>query len=66
MQLACHNKIIEQSLYFCYGEGTFELPKTLSEKNYVKPFNVLKDWDLVRTSAINRHKLTSNYFHLLE
>ena len=59
------NKIIEKLLNFFYVEGTFELPKRLVEKNYAKAFNVLKNWDLVRTFANNSYKLTSDYIHLL-
>ena len=59
-------KIIEKLLHSFYEEGTFELPKILTEKNYPIPFNLLKNWALVKTFAINRYKLTSNYIHLLE
>ena len=59
-------KIFEKPLYLSYEEGTFELTKTLGEKNYLKPFNVFKNWNLVRTFVTNRYKLTSNYIHLLE
>ena len=60
------NKIFEKLFYSSYEEGTFELAKTLGEKNYVKPFNVFKNWNLVRTFATARHKLISDYIHLLE
>ena len=60
------NKMFEKPLYSSYEEGTFELAKTLEEKNYVKPFNVFKNWNLVRTFATNRYNLKSDYIHLLE
>ena len=61
-----YKKIIEKSLQFFCEEGTFELAKTLGEKNYVKPFNLFKNWNLVRTFATNRYKLISDYIHLLQ
>ena len=61
MLFTSNNKIFEKLLYSSYEEGTFELAKTLGEKNYVKPFNVFKNWNLVRTFATNRHKLTFDY-----
>ena len=66
MLFTSDNKIFEKPLYSFYEEGTFELAKTLGEKNYVKPFNVFKNWNLVRTFATNRYKLISDYFHLLK
>ena len=60
------NKIFKKPLYSFYEEGTFELAKTLEEKNYVKPFSVLKSWNLVRNFATTTYKLISDYIHLLE
>ena len=60
------HKIFEKLLYSSYEEGTIQLAKNLGEKNYVKPFNVFKNWNLVRTFATNRYKLISDYIHLLE
>ena len=60
------NKIFKKPFYKSYEEGTFELAKTLEEKNYVKPFNVFKNWNLVRTFATNSYKLISYYIHLIE
>ena len=60
------NKIFKKPLYSFYEEGTFELAKTLEEKNYVKPFNVFKNWNLVRNFATTTYKLNSYYIHLLE
>ena len=66
MLFTSDNKIFEKPFYTPYKEGTFELAKTLGEKNYVKPFNVFKHWNLVRTFATIRYKLISDYIHLLE
>ena len=60
------NRIFKKPLYSFYEEGTFELAKTLEEKNYVKPFNVFKNWNLVRNFATTTYKLISDYIHLLE
>ena len=59
MLFTSDNEIFKKPLYSSYEEGTFELAKTLEEKNYVKPFNVFKNWNLVRTFASKRYKLTS-------
>ena len=66
MLFRSNNKIFEKLLYSSYEEGTFELAKTLGEKNYVKPFNLFKNWSFVGTFATNRYKLISDYIHLLE
>ena len=66
MLFTSNNKIYEKLLCSFYEEGTFELTKTLGEKNYVKPFNVFKNWNLVRTFATNSYKLISYYIRLIE
>ena len=66
MLFTSNNNIFEKLLYSSYEEGTFELAKTLGEKNYVKPFNLFKNWNFVGTFASNRYKLTSDYIHPLE
>ena len=66
MLFTSNNKIFEKLLYSSYEEVTFELAKTLGEKNYVKPFNLFKNWNFVGTFATNRYKLLSDYIHLLE
>ena len=66
MLFTSDNKIFKKPLYASYDEGTFELANTLEEKNYVKPFNIFKHWNLVRTFATIRYKLISDYIHLLE
>ena len=60
------NKIFKKPLYSFYEEGTFELAKTLEEKNFVKPFNVFKNWNLVRNFSTTTYQLISDYIHLLE
>ena len=66
MLFTSDNKIFKKPFNTSYEEGTFDLTKTLEEKNYVKPFNVFKNWNLVRTFATNRYKLISDYIHLIE
>ena len=66
MLFTSDNKIFKKPLYSSYEEGTSALNKTLGEKNYVKPFNVFKNWNLVRTFATAKYKLISDYIHLLE
>ena len=66
MKFINQNKIIGETLDSFYIEETFDLSKRLGEKNYAIPFKVLINYDLVRTFAINRSKLTSNYVHHLE
>ncbi len=66
MLFTSDNKIFKKPLFSSFEEGTFELAKTLEGKNYVKPFYVFKNWNLVRTFATNRYKLISDYIHLLE
>ena len=66
MQITCHNKIIKTFLHSFYEKETFELLKKLGEKNYAKPFHVLKKSYLVRTFVIHKYKLISDYIHQLE
>ena len=66
MLFTSDNKIFEKPLHTSYEEGTFEVAKNLGKKNFVTPFNLFKNWNLVRTFATNRYKLTSDYIHLLE
>ena len=66
MQITYHNKIIKTFLHSFYEKETFELPKKLGEKNYAKPFHVLENSYLVRTFAIHKYKLISDYIHQLE
>ena len=66
MLFTSDNKILKKPFYTSYEKGTFEPAKTLGEKNYVKPLNVFKNSNLVRTFATNRYKLISDYIHLIE
>ena len=66
MLFTSDNKIFEKPLHTSYEEGTFEVAKTLGKKNFVTPFNLFKNWNLVRTFATTRYKLISDYIHLLE
>ena len=66
MQSIYDNKINGEALYSINKEETFEFPKRLKDKNYAIPFKVLINYYLVRTFAINRYKLISDYIHLLE
>ena len=66
MLFTSDKKIFKKTLYSSYEEGTFELAKTLVENNYVNPFNVFKNWNLVRTFATTTYKLIFDYIHLLE
>ena len=66
MKFINQSKIIEETLDSYYEEETFKLPKRLGEKIYSIPFKLLINYDLVRTFAINRSKLISNYVHHLE
>ena len=66
MLFTSDNKIFKKPSYSSYEERTFELTKTLGEKNYVKPFNLFKNWNFVGTFANNRYKLTFDYIHLVE
>ena len=66
MQFISDNKIIGEPLYYFYKEENFELPKRLQKRNYAIPFKVLINFNLIKTFAINRYKLTSDYIHLLK
>ena len=66
MLFTSDNKIFKKPSYSSYEERNFKLAKNLAEKNYVKQFNVFKNWNLVKTFANNKYKLTSDYIHLLE
>ena len=61
MLITYNNKIIKKPLHSFYEEETFDLSKRVEEKNYVTPFKVFKNWNLIRTIAINWHKLISDY-----
>ena len=66
MLFTSDNKMLKKPFYTSYEKGTFEPAKTLGEGNYVKPLNVFKNWNFVRTFATKRYKLISDYIHLIE
>ena len=66
MKSTFDNKIIEEPLHSFHKEGTFEILKRLKEENFPRPFNLLKNWTLIRTVSIIGYKLPSDYIHLLE
>ena len=67
MQFTYDGKIIEKLLYSFKEERTFDIRKTLGEKNYASPFNILNNRVLVSLFEINKFKLTLDiYIHLFE
>ena len=58
-------KIIEEPFNSFYVKGSFELLRRLKEENFENPFNLLKNWFLIRTFSITNYKLLSDYIHLL-
>tara|TARA_A100001388_G_scaffold189991_1_gene142922 strand:- start:307 stop:528 length:222 start_codon:yes stop_codon:yes gene_type:complete len=66
MEFISENKISEELINSFNEEMTFELAKRLEEDNYMTPFDGLNDWHLLRSLAINRPELTSDYVHLLD
>ena len=60
-------KEISEELVNSFDEVmTLELAKTLEEDEHSTPFDILKDWRLLRAHAINRPDSTTNYIHLLD
>ena len=66
MKFIDENKISEELVNSFNEEMTLELANRLEDDNYSTPFDVLKDWHLLRALAINRPELTSDYIHLLD
>ena len=66
MEFISENKISEELVNSFNEEMTLKLAKRLEEDNYSAPFDVLKDWNLLRALAINRPKLTNSHLHLLD
>ena len=64
MKSITENKISEELVKSFDEEMTLELAKRLEEDNYNKPFDGLKDSNLLRALAINRPECTTNYIHL--
>ena len=51
-------------LNFINQEKSFELAKRLEEENYLTPYGVLKNWNLLRALVIYRPVLTFDYIYL--
>tara|TARA_B100001287_G_scaffold249325_1_gene229096 strand:- start:59 stop:280 length:222 start_codon:yes stop_codon:yes gene_type:complete len=66
MKFISENKISEELVNSLDEEMSLELAKRLEEENYNTPFDGLKDWHLLRTLAINRSEITTNYIHFLD
>tara|TARA_B100000945_G_scaffold42162_1_gene28543 strand:- start:808 stop:1029 length:222 start_codon:yes stop_codon:yes gene_type:complete len=64
MKSITENKISEELVKSFDEEMTLELAKRLEEDNYNKPFDGLKDSNLLRALAINRPECTTNYINL--
>ena len=56
--------ISNSAIYNLNEEKSFEHAKRLGEENYVSPFGVLKNWDLLRALVIYRPVLTFDYIYL--
>ena len=65
MKFISKNQISEELVNSFDEKMTLELAKRLEEDNYNTPFEGLKDWNLLKTLAINIPELTTNYIHLL-
>ena len=64
MKFITENKISEELVNSFDEEMTLELATRLEEDNYNKPFEDLKDSNLLKAIAINRPELIINYIHL--
>ena len=67
MKFISKNIISEELVNSLDEEISLELAKRLEEENYnTPPFDGFKDWHLLRTLAINRPEITTNYIHFLD
>ena len=66
MEFIFESAISEEPVNSFDEKMNLDLGTRLEEVNYEKPFDGLKDWHLLRSLAINRPELTSNYIHLLD
>ena len=66
MPLTPDNKINEEPLHSFHIEVTFEFLKRFKEENHSRAFNLLKNWDLIKSFSIISYKLISDYIHLLD
>ena len=66
MKLISENRIIQELVNSFNEKMILELGKSLEEDKYNTPFDVLKNWHLLKALAINRPELIINYIHLLD
>ena len=66
MKFISASKISEELVNSFDEEMTLELTKMLEECDHNTRSYVLKDWHLLRSLAINRPQLKTNYIHLLD
>ncbi|ABV49869.1 Conserved hypothetical protein [Prochlorococcus marinus str. MIT 9215] len=64
MKFIIENKISDELVNSFDKEMSLKITKRLEEDNYNKPFDGLKDSNLLRDLARNRPELTINYIHL--
>ena len=64
MKSIIENQISDELVNSFDKEMSLKLAKRLEEDNYNKPFDGLKDSNLMRDLAINRPELTINCIHL--
>ena len=60
------NKISSELVNSFNEEMTFELAKRLEDDNYPTPFHGQKDWHLLRSLAIKRSELRSDFIHPID
>ena len=65
MKSTNHNKISDELVKAFNKEETFELAYRFEDVNYASSFNGPNDLNLLRTLAINKTELSSDYFHRL-
>ena len=64
MKSIIENKISDELVNSFDKEMSFKLAKRLEEDNHNKPFDGLKDSNLLGDLTKNRTELTTNYIHL--
>ena len=66
MEFISENKISEELVNSFDEEMALELTKRLEEDNPKTQFDALQDWHLLRSLAINKPILITDYIHLLD
>ena len=66
MEFISANKIRTELLNSFDEAMTLEIVKRPEKENYTSPYDVLKDWYLLRALAINRTESIFDYINLLE